>query len=101
MSISNEISKTLKVASQNAEAACRNEQLTRERVESLERILGGFFSLPLKARLRWVLFGFPPVIQNRPAVKDSNLGQAVSKVAEPVSDSLPDDIMVSEKTNVH
>ena len=61
MSVSNEISKTLKIASQNAEAACRNEQLTRERVESLERILGGFFALPLRSRLRWVLFGFPPV----------------------------------------
>lgn len=82
MSISNEMSKAVKIASQNAEAACRNEQLTRERVESLERILGGFFALPLRSRLRWVLFGFPPVTP-KPT-------QAPQVAAEPVAEMAAD-----------
>jgi hypothetical protein len=77
MSISNEISKTLKIAAENAEAAYRNEQLTRERVESLERILGGLFALPLRSRLRWVLFGFPP-----PTQKPTQAPQVADEPAE-------------------
>ena len=41
------------------QAVVNNEGVTRGRVDSIERVLGGFVSLPLRYRLKWLLFGMP------------------------------------------
>lgn len=60
MSESNEARRQMKLAASNSEAACRNEAITRNRVDYLEHIVGGFFALPFRHRLKWLIFGFPP-----------------------------------------
>lgn len=61
MSESGEMRKQFKAAIQTAENAGRNELITRQRVERLERIIGAFLNLSLRHRLKWVLFGMPPM----------------------------------------
>ena len=48
---------TLSVVGDVAEAAQRNETITRARVEALEARLTMFESMPLRKRLTWLLVG--------------------------------------------
>jgi hypothetical protein len=59
------VNERLKAALEASESELRsvvnNEQVTRNRVDSIERVLAGFLHFPLKARLKWLLFGMPLV----------------------------------------
>ena len=41
------------------QAVVNNEGVTRGRVDSIERVLGGFLGLSFRYRLKWLLFGMP------------------------------------------
>lgn len=68
VSESSEMRRQMKAVAHNAELAVRHEEINRKRIESMERVLGGFLGLPFKMRLKWLFFGFPvpPKAESKP-----------------------------------
>ncbi len=58
-SVNERLKEHLSQSEQELRVAINNEQVTRARVDGLERILGGFLGMPLRYRLRWLVFGMP------------------------------------------
>lgn len=60
-SVNERLKEHLSESEQALRSVIKNEMITRQRVENMERMLGAFFSLPLRFRLKWVLFGMPKI----------------------------------------
>ena len=69
------LKEALTASEEQLAAVVNNESITRRRVESLERVLGGFLGLSFKHRLRWLIFGMP--LPPKPVAPETQTPQTV------------------------
>ena len=57
--VNERLKEALTASEEQLQAVVNNEQVTRGRVDSIERVVGGFVMMSFRHRLKWLFFGWP------------------------------------------